>query len=192
MSDLFKNLIDAMPSQENIAVIIPSAYKNDNFSNDIGYKIVEDITTIKSKRKRLLYLIPFFFRVKKELKYYNIDRVYFQDDIFIFNFMLWIIFRKSATFTLWLHDPILHDGVPKKAKINRFFSICTYFHAVKKFILSYSSIYNKVSTINGISQYKNKMKVIPLPQMPEMEFADIASKKNEQDIFEYDYIFLEE
>lgn len=190
MSDLFKNLIEAMPSKEEIAVVIPSAYKDDTFSNNIGYKVVEDITSIKSKGKRLLYLIPFFFRLRKKLKKYNIDKIYLQNDIFIFNFLIWLMFRKSATFTLWLHDPILHEGVPKKEKIHRFFSMLTYFHEVKNFILSYHSIYDNISKIEGLSCYKNRMKVISLPQMPEMEFADIADMKNNLGIIEYDYIFF--
>lgn len=190
MSDLFKNLIDAMPSKDKIAIVIPAAYKDDVFSDDIGYKKVEDITATKSKIKRLLHWIPFFLHLKNELKYYDIDRVYLQNDMFTFNVIIWLMFRKNAKFTVWLHDPILHDGASKKERIHRFCSMVTYFHEVKNFILSYHSAYNDILNIKGLSHYKDRMKIISLPQMPEMEFADIANMKEKENIIEYDYIFF--
>ena len=65
MCDMYKNVMNSMPNKKNIVVIIPSAYGEDEFSNEFRDKIVENITNIKDKKKRLFYLIPYYFKLKK-------------------------------------------------------------------------------------------------------------------------------
>lgn len=186
MCDMYKNVMNSMPNKENIVVIIPSAYREDEFSDEFGDKIVENITAIKNKKKRFFYLLPYYFKLKKLLRKYSIHQVYFQNSTFIYNVIIWLIYGNQAQYTLWLHDPVLHEGASKLEHWYRKASLMTYFHSIKTFILSYQAADDVVKNSAELSQFEDKVKVLYLPQMPEMEFASLK----EVDIpIKYDYIF---
>lgn len=186
MCDLYKNLLNSMPHKNDIIAIIPSAYSKNEFSDQLAARYVEDITSIKNKRKRFLYLFRYFFYLKNLLKKYDIEYIYFQNDTFMYNIIICLLYRLNVKYTLWLHDPILHDGTTRLESIYRTCSIYTYFHMVKKFILSYHAALDEVSFSSKLKQYRDKMVTLFLPQMPEMEFDDIKQQKEEP---VYDYIF---
>ena len=186
MCDMYKNVMNAMPNKENIVVIIPSAYGKDEFSNEFRDRIVENITGIKNKKKRLVYLLPIYFKIKCILKKYPIQHVYFQNSNFIYDMIIWLIYGNQAQYTLWLHDPVLHEGVTRLERWYRRAALATYFHSIKTFILSYQDAKNVVKNSVDLCQFEQRMKVLYLPQMPEMEFMEL---KQEHIPIEYDYIF---
>lgn len=187
MCDMYKNIINAMPNKKDIVVIIPSAYEKDEFSSEFAYKIKENITSIKRKNKRLIYMARYMYLLKKKLKSYDIKHVYFQNDVFLYNIIIFFLYGKKVSYTLWLHDPILHDGVCKRERIYRNLSIKTYFKTMKKFIISYHAAFNLIDEKNPLNAYKSDMCVLQLPQMPELEFPEI---KNTKDTYLYDFIFF--
>lgn len=186
MCDMYKNIMNSMPNKKNIVVIIPSAYGEDEFSNEFRDKIVENITNIKDKKKRLFYLIPYYLKLKKILKEYPIQQIYFQNSTFIYDMIVWLIYRNHVQYTLWLHDPVLHEGASKLEHWYRRASLATYFHSIKTFILSYQAANDVVKNSAELYQFEGKMEVLYLPQMPEMEFVSL---KEASIPIKYDYIF---
>lgn len=187
MCDMYKNIINAMPNKENMAVIIPYAYKEEEFSDDIRFKIKENITQIKNKKKRLIHMLLYMHSLSERMKEYKIQQVYFQNDIFLYNMIIFLLYRNNVNYTLWLHDPILHEGTKRQEKLYRTLSIHTYFKVIKKFIVSYNSAIDSIDIMNPLNKYKKNMKVLRLPQMPEIEFP--AIRKLKADCI-YDFIFF--
>lgn len=186
MCDLYKDLVNDMSKKGDIIAIIPSAYTEEEFSDNLVAKIKENLTEIENKKKRLFYMMKYLFELKQIFSKYDITKVYFQNDAFIYNSIIYMACGLNVKYTIWLHDPVLHEGATRMERFYRKCSIHTHFHKVKRFIISYNAAMKDVISSPDLNRYAKKMKTIFLPQMKEMEFQDIRVKSKD---IKYDYIF---
>lgn len=183
IADLYKNLINSFKGKKDIICIYPKGYKGEYNENFI---LKEDDFTEKSMIERIYKLFVYLFSIKKIAnKQKNKNALIFHEGDFLSIFSA--IFLKLIGFNInvWVHDPIAHLGESKKNKFIRWIAFHTYIKKAKNIIVSYE----KAKKIL-IKEYKislEKIKVINLPQMQEMEFEDIRNDVNIE--LKYDFIF---
>ncbi len=177
IGDLYKDIVNSMPNKNNIVLVIPSAYDVDEFSDEFYFKMKENVST--EERWRWLKVAKFWLALFKKVDR-RIKNIYFHIDQFFCDILLQIFCCKSRKI-LWLHDPILHSGAPKKEYISRFLCKIFLFPFIDKYIISADSL------LKGLNKnLVKKSSVIYLPQMYSMEFPEV--KKN--NMTKYDFIFF--
>ena len=186
MGDLYLNMMNSMPNKNKIALIIPYAYNEDEFSNEFFAKFRETVSSVDNKFLRIILLKRFIWLIKKYFSGNSVSKVYFQIDQFIYNWMIIKIFS-NIKYSVWLHDPVLHEGVSTAERIYRCLSYKTYFNKIDNFIISYNGAKELDRVDKRLCSIRDRFVVSPLPQMPEMEFDEIKNKINE---IKYDYIFF--
>lgn len=183
IADLYKNLINSFKKKKYVICIYPKSYKGEYDENLI---LKEDDFTEKSMIKRIYKLFVYLFSIKKIVnKQKNKNVLIFHEGDFLSIFSA--VFLKCIGFNInvWVHDPIAHLGESKKNKFIRWIAFHTYIRRAKNIIVSYEKA-RKIL----IKEYKislDKIKVIYLPQMKEMEFEDIKNDINIE--LKYDFIF---
>lgn len=186
LGDAYKNIINALPNKKNIIVFIPGAYSPDEFSSDFLKKIHGSILFTGSKRERWAKKITIVRQLNKIIKKYEVNHVFFfweepQSQIPL------IRLNSKCDYTIWLHDPVLHEGEGKSAYFFRSLAQKFSYPFIDKVIVSYSSAVTQIRSMSEWNCIKNKVHVVYLPQMPELEFSDV---KNDINIKEkYDFIF---
>lgn len=184
MGDLYKNLLNELPHKNEIIIIIPRCYQKEEFSKEFFKIIQEDFFIKSSKIKKIKKMYQFFLMINKYIKKYNISNIYMHNEYWLFNSLIYLLNRKLK-YTLWFHDPVLHEGTGKIEQFKRWMSYYLYIRHLKHLIVSYKgamNIYNK-----KINKLKSKFVVLYLPQMPELEYESIKNNKNNR--IEYDFIF---
>lgn len=183
IADLYKNLVNSFKKKKDILCIYPKNYKGEYNEN---LMLKEDDFTEKSMIKRIYKLFVYLFSIKKIVnKQKNKNVLIFHEGDFLSIFSA--VFFKCIGFNInvWVHDPIAHLGESKKNKFIRWIAFHTYIRRAKNIIVSYEKA-RKIL----IKEYKislDKIKVIYLPQMKEMEFEDIKNDINIE--LKYDFIF---
>lgn len=183
IADLYKNLVNSFKEKKDILCIYPKNYKGEYNEN---LMLKEDDFTEKSMIKRIYKLFVYLFSIKKIVnKQKNKNVLIFHEGDFLSIFSA--VFFKCIGFNInvWVHDPIAHLGESKKNKFIRWIAFHTYIRRAKNIIVSYEKA-RKIL----IKEYKislDKIKVIYLPQMKEMEFEDIKNDINIE--LKYDFIF---
>ena len=178
IGDLYKDIVNNMPNKNNIVLVIPAAYSIDEFSNEFYLKVKEDISI--EKKGRLFKVTEFWINLFKKVDRKKIKHIYFHIDQLFCDFVLQIFCYKSRK-TLWLHDPILHSGVPRKEYISRFLCKVLLFPFIDRYIFSAKSL-----LMGQSKKIVKKSCVIYLPQMYSMEFPEVKKES----IIEYDFIFF--
>lgn len=183
IADLYKNLINSFKKKKYVICIYPKSYKGEYDENLI---LKEDDFTEKSMIKRIYSLFVYLFSIKKitnKKKKKNV--LIFHEGNFLSVFSGVFFYFIGFNVNVWIHDPIAHLGESKKNRFIRWIAFHTYIKKAKNIIVSYEGA-KKIL----IKKYKislDKIKVIYLPQMKEMEFEDI---KNDVSIeLKYDFIF---
>lgn len=183
IADLYKNLVNSFKEKKDILCIYPKNYKGEYNEN---LMLKEDDFTEKLMIKRIYKLFVYLFSIKKIVnKQKNKNVLIFHEGDFLSIFSA--VFFKCIGFNInvWVHDPIAHLGESKKNKFIRWIAFHTYIRRAKNIIVSYEKA-RKIL----IKEYKislDKIKVIYLPQMKEMEFEDIKNDINIE--LKYDFIF---
>jgi glycosyltransferase involved in cell wall biosynthesis len=181
--DMYKNFINFFPQKENLVCVFPYGYSEDEFSSDVFIKIKENVTAIDGKLKQIVAYKKMIEQLKLVIDMHQIQCVYLHFENFIFN-SLFVNACPNIHFTLWYHDPILHDGSSLKEKILRFLSKRIFINKIENIVVSYAGALEAIQRDKAFSK-KNKFHVIFLPQMPSMEFPDLVNSGN----IKYDFIF---
>ena len=184
MGDFYKNLVNHFACKENVIVVIPSAYDVEEFEDDFLLKIREDVSCQGNKFKRLFKLYDFVRKINGIVLKYNITRLYFQVDQFVYDYFL-LFSNGNLRTTVWVHDVMVHDGEGVSAKIKKKLTKNLLFPRIERFVVSYKKGIDEFGVKYGW-KYKNKVEVIYLPRLAELEFEDL--KNTDFDIV-YDYIF---
>lgn len=185
MGDGYKNLLNAFPNKKNIYVIIPHAYNESEFSTDFAGVERENLSN-KGKMKRFPAIIEYAADLAKRFKSVeDTIKIFFYHDQFAYDYFILKKIINSGS-TVWLHDPIQHEGTRTLEKYYRTCSFYLLFDKIKTFILSYEAAKKLVQYDKRLRCLINRTTVLPLPTLPELEFEDI---KTSEIPIKYDYIF---
>lgn len=178
VGDMYKSIIEELPNKNDNVIILPDAYKDDIDFCDFKECIVENISTASNKfeRWRRSYLLS--SRIKK----YGDEKVYIHLDCMEFCICYYLLADKFNV-TLWLHDPVLHEGEPIKSHIRRKIADYTYISRCNRIIVSYSNIPTLLK-----EKFKDKLRVLPIPYISDLKFPDL--KENVSVKAKYDFIFF--
>lgn len=184
--NLYKNLLNAMPNKKEISVVTLSAHHVDEYSDEFAEKIPEEVSNARSKIAKIKAYIYLIQRINNCIKKRGIKHVLF----FIENFKLCNLicfFNPNLSYSLCLHDPVLHEGESRRYKIERALSWHSYFKKINHIIVTYHGACEEMRKDYKLKTLLPQTKVIYLPQMVEQEFSDIR-KKNYK--LEFDYVFF--
>lgn len=191
MGDSYKNIMNAFVEKKTIACVIPGAYQKEEFSNDFAGKIKENISLrcggnkFIRKAKKVFLILEFAKEIKDYIKEKQIEKIFvYSENHFFYFLMYWVLLYMNIKCICWVHDPVLHLGESKVVILIRKLNSLFFYRKVSKFIVSYQEGINEMVEIYGIK--KDRIEVVRLPRMPEMEFSEI---KQEQYSLKYDFIF---
>ncbi len=181
IGDGYKNIMNNFENKHEIICIIPSAYSVNEFSEEFNDVIVDPVSQSKN---RIISSIKFLLELKRIIKENNVNKIFIYLDNHWFNSLLSHAF-KDIDYTVWVHDPVLHLGERKNAKIIRYMNSKNFFPNVKNFIVSYGDAKRELSKKYKINL--NNIYVVWLPELPEMEFVDLKNRHTE---IQYDLMFF--
>lgn len=184
MGDLYKNVINKFADKENMIVVIPSAYEASEFSGCFHTILKENVSCENNRFIRLIKMLIFIIRLTQYIKKYNISKVYFQIDQFLYDYTLLLLNRNIKSIA-WIHDVNIHDGEGWIANIKKKLMKRILYPKFSRIIVSYKKAKDDLICSCG-NAYDEKIEVIYLPRLEELEYPNILEDKDE---IEYDYIF---
>lgn len=183
VGDSFKNIMNAMPEREKMICVIPEGYGIAEFSSKFA-QIIPD--TISHAKRRIVKAVLFAVKLREIIKKNRIKNVFIYFDNHWFNVIfIFFLFALNVKVSLWVHDPKIHLGANRKDRFIRWMNARFLFCKIDCFIVAYQFAVNELAENYGIG--KEKVKVIYLPCMTEIQFEDIKRKKVN---VEYDFIFF--
>ncbi len=183
MGDLYKDLLNSFPDKENIIAVVPNAYSLDEFSDDFFIKIHENVSNISGRFKRWFEIIKLMYRIKRLNQKYNAKYAYFQIDQ-IFLDLVFYMFNRNLKYTMWVHDVTEHDGETFLFKFKKRLMENILYKRFNNIVVSYKEAAKEIK--RKLHDEKINVEILKLPQLKELEFADI---KNSNLPIMYDFIF---
>lgn len=184
MGDLYIDTLNALPNHESIVVVLPCAY--DETELDENFLCVKkELEPIPSGwGGRLRYYRKLTHQCFEWSRQYDIRKVYWEIGKVPLEISMLVALR-GIEYTLWLHDPFLHDGETWKATLSRWLEIHFVFPRVKRFVVSYSGC---LKPMHGtpLRNILPRTHVLRLPQMRQMEFAEVRGAEWP---LQWDFIF---
>ena len=183
MGDLYKDLLNSFPDKENIIAVVPNAYSLDEFSDDFFIKIHENVSNISGRFKRWFEIIKLMYRIRSLNQKYNAKYAYFQIDQ-IFLDLVFYMFNRNLKYTMWVHDVTEHDGETFLFKFKKRLMENILYKRFNNIVVSYKDAAKEIK--RKLHDEKINVEILKLPQLKELEFADI---KNSNLPIIYDFIF---
>lgn len=184
LGDCYKNIVNYFDNKQDTILVIPNAYNKEEFSPKF-YKIIkENVSNQINKVRKLKEIYKLINTISILSKKYAINEFYIHiDGPFPFIFLFFVTFLLKKKYTIWLHDPILHEGTSKIEQVKRWIGCYSYLKFANKLVVSYKNFPLNTQLIS----LKNKFITIRLPQLLELEFEDI--KEDKTIVEKYDFIF---
>lgn len=184
MADMYKNILNNICNRKQVVVIMPHGYEEEEYKNDFYMKI-KDRLCDKSKIEKFILILKLKKEIKEILDKRNKRNILFFHENSWINIVLYFLLGGNINYYVWVHDPIAHTGEYLKTKIIRWVAFHTYIKNSRKIIVGYNE--GKDILINQYGLKKEKIVVLNLPQMKELEFEDIKNDNNIK--IKYDFIF---
>lgn len=184
IADMYKDILNNICNRQQVAVVIPYGYEENEYKDDFYAKIKDKLNN-KSKIKKFFLILRLKNIIKKILNQSDRKDVLFFHENSWMNIVLYFLLEWDINYYVWVHDPTAHTGEYLKTKIIRWVAFHTYIKNSRKTIVGYNE--GKDILINQYGLKKEKIVVLNLPQMKELEFEDIKNDNNIK--IKYDFIF---
>ena len=190
VTNLYCDTLNAFPHPENIVAIIPAVNDFDEFRKDFCHIEKEELTTklpelAGHKWEKIKLYTRFATHCAELVRRYDVGYVYFEFSEFYLSFFT-MLFCRVPKYVVWLHNPYMHDGASNRQRMFRALEEHLLFPFYAHFILSYDCK-EDMKRKGTLRRILDRCTVIPLPEMKQMEFADLREKESP---IRWDFIFF--
>lgn len=189
LCDLYKNIINNMTCRDKIVALVPEAYKTEEFHQDFAMLFNDEYSKKNNLFSKVKQIILTALKIKEIVIRFKIKKIFIFFDNALINLFLFYFLRKfEIEYSLWIHDPQLHDGENKQAYFIRFLISKLVFPKIDNIFVAYSEGANLLASEYNIPV--ENINVIKFPGMMDLEFNDLRYEERKLTEYEYDLLFF--